>query len=158
MKVLATIQILVTLLTITKAAVESVRGARELTTKPVITLFQVKLTPANELSPFIGVPNAAGIAKVKLDFNPSRSSGKWKVCIETNVIGFTPGLLHIHKGKISENGGVSIDFTSFLSNNSVSDGCVAVTQAIFNDMKLNPVRTSIAASMIIPPLHPYDSH
>ena len=142
MKVLATLQILVTLLTITNAAVESVSGPRELTKKSVITRFQVKLTPANELTPFIGVPNAAGVAQVKLDFRPSRSGagGKWKVCIETNVIGFTPGLLHIHKGTISENGGVAVDFTTLLSDDPVFDGCVTVTQAVFNDIKLNPVR------------------
>jgi hypothetical protein len=111
-------------------------------TKPVTTLFRVVLTPTNELSPFIGVPNAAGISQVKLDFNPSRSSGKWKVCIETDVIGFTPGLLHIHKGKISEeNGGVSVeDFSSLLSGDPVFIGCVAVTQSVFNHLKLNPVR------------------
>ena len=104
----------------------------------------------------IGVPNAAGIAQVKLDFNPSRSSGKWKVCIETNVIGFTPGLLHIHKGKISENGGVSVDFTSLLSGDPVFDGCVAVTQSVVNDMKLNPVRQPGARPTIMALLHPYD--
>ena len=163
-------------MTTAKAVVECVRGARELhetaelteaaasttststSTKQVITIFRVKLTPANELSPFVGVPNAAGLAQVKLDFNPSRTSGKWKVCIETNVIGFIPGLLHIHKGKISEDGGVSVDFSSMLSDNPVSDVCIAVTQSIFNDMKLNPVRKPLVLSTIIVPLYKSCSH
>jgi hypothetical protein len=156
------------------AVVESVRGARQLhelaelteaaatttststSTKQVVPVFvHVKLTTANELSPIGGVPNAAGIAEVKLDFNPSRSSGKWKVCIDTYVIGFTLGLLHIHKDKISDNRGVSVDFTLLLSGDPVFDGCVAVTQSVFNDMKLNPVRQPGARLTIMALLHPY---
>jgi hypothetical protein len=143
MKVFAIIHIFVaaTLLTTTTATdTNSVRGARQLGGSSIITYSQIKLTQGNEVSPFIGVPFATGIATVKLDFNPSRKNAKWKVCIQTNVVGFTPGLLHIHKGKISENGGAVVDFSDMLGGNPSFSGCVTVAQSLFNDIKGNPVR------------------
>jgi hypothetical protein len=155
MKVLAAIQLLFTLLT-TATAVESVRGARQLhetatettapalsastTTAKITTLPRAKLAPTNEISPFIGVPSAFGIAQVRLDFNPSRTSAKWKVCVKTTVLGFFPGLLHIHKGKLSENGGVVADFSSMLKQDAFFDGCVVISQATYDDIRLYPVR------------------
>jgi hypothetical protein len=144
MNALAIIQLLVaaTLFTTTTTATDtnSVRGARQLTSGSVITYSQIKLTQGNEVSPFIGVPFATGIATVKLDFKPSRTNAKWKVCIQTNIIGFTPGLLHIHKGKISENGGAVVDFSDMLGSSPTFSGCVSVAQSLYNDIKGNPVR------------------
>ncbi|KAI2505692.1 CHRD domain [Fragilaria crotonensis] len=143
MNVLAIIQLLVaaTLFTTTTTAtdINSVRGARQLTSDSVITYSQIKLTQGNEVSPFIGVPFATGIATVKLDFKPSRTNAKWKVCIQTNIIGFTPGLLHVHKGKISENGGAVVDFSDMLGSSPTFSGCVSVAQSLYNDIKDNPL-------------------
>ena len=166
MKVLATIQLLVTLLTAT-TAVESVRGARQLhetaavtvaaassasTTSKKVTAFpRIKLLPGNEISPFIGVPSAFGIAQVTLDYNHSRTSAKWKVCIKTTVLGFSPGLLHIHKGKLSENGGVVADFSSMLKQDAFFDGCVVISQATYDDIRLYPVRKLRAVPTIASP-------
>ena len=156
MKVLATIQLLVALMT-TATAVESVRGARQLTqdATKVTTLPRIKLTPSNEISPFIGVPSSAGIAQVTLDFNPSRSSANWKVCIRTTVLGFFPGLLHIHKGEISENGGVVADFSSMLKKDAFFDGCVAISQSTYDDIRLKPVGMRRAVCDHYEPPNPY---
>ena len=151
MKVFATIQLIVTLLT-TATAQENVRGARQLTNGAKITTMNpIMLSPGNEVSPFIGVPGASGIAIVKLDYNPSRTSSKWKACIKTTILGFFPGLLHIHTGKIAENGGVVVDFSPMLKQNSAFDGCTSITQATYNDIRLHPVRKHRAASMMFSP-------
>ena len=103
---------------------------------------EFKLTPQNEKSPFKGVDNAAGSAIVTLNFNPSRSK-KYQVCIRTKVFGFVPGLLHIHNGKISENGAAVIDYSDLLSSNDNEFyGCMTVTKDLFEDIKANPVRHS----------------
>jgi hypothetical protein len=130
MKVASTIQLLVVFLAPLAAS------TAEITVFP-----QIKLTGANEIAPFIDVPFGSGIAEVMLDYDSSRVNAKWKVCIVTNVLGFAPGLLHIHKAKISENGNARVDFSSLLSANArIFDGCVKVDKDLFNDIKNNPVR------------------
>ena len=151
MKVVATIQLIVTLLT-TATAHESARDDRQLhDMEETTTLNRIKLSPANELSPFIGVRSAAGIAQVTLDYNPTRTSSKWRVCIRATILGFFPGLLHIHKGVISENGGVVVDFSPMLKQDSVFDRCdsvidpcIPISQATYDDIRLHPVRNSVS--------------
>ena len=138
MRVFGTVQLFATLLTATNAA-DRVKGTvtRILKRSKVEGTFAgIKLTPENELSPFIGVDFASGSAIVKLISN----KGNRQVCIQASVEGFIPGLLHIHTGKISENGALVVDFSSLLSKTVPNfSGCVQVTKAVFDDMKLNPV-------------------
>lgn len=131
----ATIQLLAMLLSTAEAA-NSVRRVAESTTFPFI-----KLTPTNEVDPFKGVGFASGKADVTLISTKRGSKSVWQVCIKSSVEGFIPGLLHIHTGNISENGSVVVDFSSMLSKTAPDfNGCVTVTKAVFDGIKLNPVR------------------
>lgn len=164
MKVFATLQLFATLLSATDAA-DLVQGTRLLKSsmskkqgRVSATFADIKLTPGNELFPFIGVEFASGTATVRL----KSTKRDRKVCIETSVEGFIPGLLHIHKGTISGNGALVVDFSSMLSSTAPDfDGCVAVTNEVFDDIKLNPVsgRRGMQVNTIAKPrahLHFYD--
>ena len=123
-------------------AAAGVRGARalQLSTRKITTFHEVKLTPKNEVL-VTGVENGSGVAVVQLDYNDLRVGAKWKVCIQSDIHGFTPGQLQLHKGKISASGLPAVDFSSMLSDNDpFFDGCVKVNQIIFNDILENPVR------------------
>ena len=149
MKAFIAIQLLVALLAAAVAA-DSVRGARELTssTKKITTFSNIKLTGQNEIAPFEGVDYASGTATVKLDYDSSRSP-KWKVCIASTIHGFIPGLLHIHQAEITANGNVRVDFSSLLKDDASFSGCRAVNEALYNDMKNNPVSQFRSVSTII---------
>jgi hypothetical protein len=126
----ATIQFLALLLSTADA--DNRHGGAKSTTFP-----NIKLTPTNEIDPFKGVAFASGKADVTLTSKKRR----WQVCIRSSVEGFIPGLLHIHAGKISENGNLVVDFSSMLSKSDPDFyGCVKVTKTLFDDIKLNPVR------------------
>lgn len=138
MKAISTIKVLVTFLAAATATTQN------------IAFSQIKLTPKNERSPFTGVPYAYGVADVKLDYNSARTTGKWKVCIETNVIGFIPDQLHIRKAQISLNGLIDkVDYSKMLRGEPTFKGCKNVDQAVYNDMKDNSVRPRRAVSSII---------
>jgi len=124
----ATIQFLALLLSTADA--DNRHGGAKSTTFP-----NIKLTPTNEIDPFKGVAFASGKADVTLTSKKRR----WQVCIRSSVEGFIPGLLHIHAGKISENGNLVVDFSSMLSKSDPDFyGCVKVTKTLFDDIKLNP--------------------
>ena len=139
----ATIQLLAMLLSTAEA--DNRHGGAKHTTFP-----NIKLTPTNEVDPVKGVDFASGKADVTLTSKKRR----WQVCIRSSVEGFIPGLLHIHTGKISENGGVVVDFSIMLSKSDPDFyGCVKVTKALFDDIKLNPVRNHCNAAFRSMSLH-----
>lgn len=134
-------------------AADSVRGARELAAEKAVaataitTFSKIKLAGSNAIAPFEGVESATGTADVKLDYNSLRTSGKWIVCINTTINGFTPGLLQIRKAKINANGNVKVDFSKQpIDEDPTFSGCVNTTELVYNDMRDNPVRQIRAAS------------
>ena len=152
MKAFIAIQLLVTLLA-TATAADSVRGVRQLATAPPTktssnTFSRIRLTGSNEIAPFEGVDYVSGTADVKLSYNSSRSP-KWRVCLNTTILDFTPGLLHIHKGKITVNGAVRVNFSLPSANgddNFSFSRCVPVDELLYNDMRDNPVSQFRAVS------------
>jgi hypothetical protein len=142
MKAFATIELIMTLF-LAPFAAAGLRGVRTLalSTRKISTFHEVKLSPKNEKTPNYGANGASGVAVVQLDYNALRQNAKWKVCIQADVHGFTPGILRINKGSIAENGPIVVDFTSMLSDaDPFFDGCVKVSETVFNDMLENPVR------------------
>jgi hypothetical protein len=143
MKRSAFIQLLIVLSWAPLAAAR-IRGGRALSpsTRKISTFHEIKLTPQNEVSPSRGVDDASGVAIVQLDYDELRVNAKWKACLQSDVHGFAPGLLGIHKGKIYENRKSSvIDFSSMLRDGDpFLDGCVAVSEDLFDDILENPVR------------------
>ena len=138
MKAFPTIELLVTFLATACATTQNIEFP------------QIKLTQRNQNSPFIGVSYGAGIAAVQLNYNSARSMGKWKVCIQTNVVGFIPGQLQIRKAKITQNSlTYKVDFSNMLKDVPTFAGCVNVEQALYNDMRDNSVRPRRAVPSII---------
>ena len=181
MKAFIAIQLLLALLAATVAA-DSVRGARELkkggnsgdsgdatitaspekpdvelpasrTAKKITEFRQVELSYRNMKPLKYGVGYSAGIANVKLDYDPNRSP-QYQICITNNVVGFTPTQLHITKANINQSGDEVVDFTTKLKPGDpiCSNCCVAVGSAVFKDIKANPVRRRRPMSTMILPL------
>ena len=92
----------------------------------------IKLSPENEVEPFMGVPYAFGTADfytMTTDVNMCSGPPQHFACITTDIEGFVPKALHIHKGEIFENGNVVVDFTPLLDMNKADiDGCVQIMQ------------------------------
>ena len=111
-------------------------------TKAIVTSFDgIKLTPGNEVSPFVGVEFAFGMAEVSIEYGASRGTNKWRACVTTHIEGFIPGLLHIHTGEIFENGGVVVDFSDLLSKDDADFyGCRGISKTLYDQMISKPVR------------------
>ena len=138
MKVLAII--LTTVLA--TATADSVRGIRRLEdlehNVAKLTVFsQIQLAPTNEVSPFVGVVHASGIAEITLDYDNTRPN-KYRICIKSEVIGFTPGQLQVHRGKITENGASKVKFYIDTSEPTY-EGCRNIVEELYNDMAMNAV-------------------
>jgi len=117
------------------------------------TFPRIKLTPTNEVDPYKGVAFASGTVDVTFIATTRRSKTTRQVCIKASVEGFIPGLLHLHTGTISENGSVIVDFSSMLSNTSPDfNGCLKVTKAVFDSIKLNPDRFYVNAHVASAPV------
>ena len=111
------------------------RGLGDLATQVYkITLSSANLT-TNTTPPFIQEPvGAGGDAKVKLQ---GTGSGKYQVCLDVTVDGFTPAIVHLHQGTSDEIGPVVAGFKSVLDGNVV-DGCVSITEETFLAVTSNP--------------------
>jgi hypothetical protein len=108
--------------------------------KAIVTSFDdIKLTPENEISPFVGAEFAFGMAEVTIEYDASRST-KWSACVTTHIEGFIPGLLHIHTGEIFENGKVVVDFSDLLSKHDADfHGCRGISETLYKQMSSKPV-------------------
>jgi len=95
--------------------------------------FEVKLTPGNEITPFMGVEFAFGTAEVEITST--------KACISASIEGFVPGAAHIHVGPIDDNGAILVDFTPLLSmGKSDFDGCISISKMLSERIMERPVR------------------
>ena len=112
-------------------------------TKAIVTSFDdIKLTPENEISPFVGAEFAFGMAEVSIEYDASRST-KWRACVTTHIEGFIPGLLHIHTGEIFENGELVVDFSHLLSDHHDDfHGCRGISETLYKQMIGQPVSAS----------------
>jgi hypothetical protein len=103
----------------------------------------IKLTPGNEVLPFTGVPYAFGTAHVSIigrNLNGCRTAPTYRACISTDIEGFVPKALHIHKGPINGNGNVVVDFTPLLKNNGYFSDCVQITtKELYTNLIAEPV-------------------
>ena len=144
MKTFAKIPLLATLLATATA-----------TSKQIAEFPQINLTPNNEKSPFIGFPNATGVASVQLHYDPAAVTGrKRKICIQTNIVGFVPRKLKIYKAKMTRNGAAPyVDFSNLLSSDRPTfTGCRFVNQTTFHDIRENSVsRRRPSLSAIVAP-------
>ena len=94
--------------------------------------FVVKLTPENEVDPFVGVVGASGIAKVEIDDD--------EACIDAAIFGFFPMVAHIHFAPIDENGDVVVDFTPLIEmGKSDFYGCVDIEEDLAERIMERPV-------------------
>lgn len=105
--------------------------------------FEIFLSSANLTPPFIQEPvGAGGEAEVELQIS---STGDYQVCLESTIAGFTPAIVHIHKGDSASIGPVVAGFGAFLVGQTV-DGCTTLTvrdsvpdvAATFADICANP--------------------
>jgi hypothetical protein len=135
MKTIATIYLLVLSLMSPASIVES---------KATITYFDdIRLTPENEIAPFVGAEYTFGLAKVSVEYDASKSK-VWRVCITTHIEGFIPGQLRIRHGEIFENGDIVVDFTSLLTDHhSAFYGCRGISKTLYNKMISEPVSCSV---------------
>eukprot|EP00977_Amphora_coffeiformis_P019009 scaffold6856_cov156-Amphora_coffeaeformis.AAC.2 len=93
--------------------------------------FEIKLTPGNEVAPFMGVEFAFGTATVEIS---SR-----KACISADIEGFVPGSAHIHGGAIDANGDILVDFTPLLTMGEADfDGCVSISKMLSDKIMERP--------------------
>jgi len=92
----------------------------------------IKLTPDNEVAPFTGIPYAFGTADVHIvaaDVNMCYGPTQYYACITTDIEGFTPMAMHIHRGEIFENGDIVVDFTPLLEMGKPdTTGCIEVME------------------------------
>jgi hypothetical protein len=105
-----------------------------------ITYFDdIRLTPENEIAPFVGAEYTYGLAQVSVEYDASRST-KWRVCVTTHIEGFIPGQLRIRHGEIFENGDIVVDFTSLLSDHhNAFHGCRGISKTLYDQMIARPV-------------------
>ena len=110
------------------------------TSKAIVTPFdEIRLTPENEIAPFVGAEFAYGMADVSIEYDASRST-KWRICVSTHIEGFIPGLLQIVNGEIFENGNVVVDFSDLLTDHHyVFHGCHGITKTLYDQMISQPV-------------------
>lgn len=111
------------------------------TSKQIAEFRHINLSPNNEKSPFVGFPNASGIASIQLHYDPAAATGKKrKICIQTRVVGFSPEMLKIYKAKMTRNGVTPyVDFSNLLrSDRPTFSGCRFVNQPTFHDIRYNP--------------------
>ena len=95
--------------------------------------FSIKLTPENEIDPFVGIDNAFGTAVVQIK--------KKRACIDGTIYGFFPMAAHIHFRAIDENGDVIVDFTSLIRMGDTEiQGCVPISQEVSERILGRPVR------------------
>ena len=113
------------------AETDHLRGLGNLATK----IFRIELSSANLTPPFIQEPvGAGGDAKVKFR---ATGSGVYKVCMDVTVDGFTPAIVHLHKGEADGIGPVVVGFGSVLDGNTVK-GCVPINEEDYIAALANP--------------------
>jgi hypothetical protein len=100
--------------------------------RPNVTVFDMVLTGAEEVSP-PGDPDGIGFARVILD------EGSSTICIVSRVrnVALPLTLAHIHRAPRGQNGPVVVDFTSLINNDRVR-GCVSASSELITRIKNNP--------------------
>lgn len=109
----------------------------------------IKLTGENEVEPFTAIPFAFGTAEVELmavDVNHCDGPVEYYACIETDIEGFVPAAMHIHRANIFENGDVVVDFTpTLMPFQPDNNDCVLVESAeLFHALVEQPVSQSFS--------------
>jgi hypothetical protein len=104
----------------------------------------IKLTPENEVAPFTGIPYAFGTADVytiTTDVNMCSGPPQYFACITTDIEGFVPKAMHIHKGEIFENGAIVVDFTPLLETGKAdTTGCIQIMlEELYTSLTSAPV-------------------
>jgi hypothetical protein len=109
---------------------------------PIVTKTwdNIKLTPGNAISPFIGVEFALGIGQVSLVVDSC--TGFFEACVNTTIQGFDVTTLQIGRGKMNQNGGTVVDFSPLLGPGSFFSGCRGVPQSLYLELVRNPVSVS----------------
>lgn len=103
----------------------------------------VKLTGENEVAPFVGVDFACGTADVTIladDITMCDGHTMYYACIDTDIEGFAPAAMHIHRANIFENGDIVVDFTPLIRpGHPDTFGCVEIeSEGLFNALVEQP--------------------
>lgn len=97
----------------------------------------IKLSPGNARDPFIGIDFALGLGKIELVVNTC--TGFFEACAETSIQGFDVTTLQISRGKMNQNGGTVVDFSSLLEAKPSFTGCRGIPRSLYLDLVNNPV-------------------
>lgn len=93
--------------------------------------FDVRLDDPS-VEPFTRQEGASGMASIEF------FAGGTRACSEVSLDGFSPALVHLHRGSPSENGDVQIDFGPIISGSSFA-GCVSTDPALAAEILLEPL-------------------